>query len=234
MLTSLPIVGHFYWLFETSYFSGLGIDPEIFNRPIFSSNTLNTTLFLISLFPVVKMVSWLIIVTVLIIVVMVLINTFLRGFVINRCGCLINIDRYLDRAGFNSEWMFWLLSIFIGLGTIFSLIGLYAVTAEFVKGKGYEIAERRMSSFLKEDVECTDSWSSKISGCYMIDGVEGKDHMVVLNNDTHIVYFSRESYVNKYGVLTVVPRLFIKEKSSDARYELSRKYKVYKPTIKSE
>ncbi len=236
-IVSMPIISHYYWIFETSYLSALGIDPEIFSRPIFSSNTMNAILFFTSIVPV----MWSIAILLLGFLMFVLLDGLFESTLSYRNNSNEAIKRkfgralrMLSKAKFNGGYLSRLFVIWFVCSLGFVFTALYAASVQFVRNKGYSIAEYKMSGYLKENPDCIGSWSRRVSGCYTIEGVEGEDHYVVLNNDTHIVFFSRELVEIKEGEEKLVAKLHIKEKTPSQKYETSRSYKPHVPKVAAE
>lgn len=237
LLTSIPIASHYYWIFETSYLSALGVDPENFSRPIFSSNAMNAILFFVSIVPVL----WLFV----FVLVMFFIGVFLDGVLnyffpsekyINRMDAKKHnwLVRFIEKFRFNRGCFYKLSVTSILYAMIVFIIYLYVLSIEFIQNEGFSIAKHKMSAYLKENPDCIGSWSRRVSGCYTIEGVEGEDHYVILNNDTHIVFLSRELVEVKDGEEKFSARLHIKEKTSNKKYETSRSYKPYVPKVATE
>jgi hypothetical protein len=227
----LPFIKLVYWVFDTAYLSGFGINPEIYSRPIFSSSFIGVWLFAESLYPM--MIGWIFF---SLIIFLVLFNMNL-----SLLGRPLRAEQGIDILESDTKWIRFkkifptAFSKSVNWPIAILLIGIYLIifitgAASYSSKKGRSLAEIQMEHY-NANGECWDKFNSKNNGCFRVSGISGAGHFVIANLETHLLYLSRE-VVNGNGAgesnKKFITKLHIHEKSPKEKYSISRDYKPTK------
>lgn len=182
-VASIPIASLFYWSFDSSYLSTFGVGPEFYSRPVFSSDLIKTWVFVYTLKPAIFIIC-----STSAVILIVLLYLSYRSAEDNAVtppeetsNFLIFINKF-EKAG--SVALSFLLTGLI-LILFFSRGFLY-----FVK-EGAKLAQEQIDIYIK-DGYCFDSFSVKNIGCYSIPSEQGNTQLLILNNEKHLIYMTRE------------------------------------------
>ena len=231
----LPFIKLIYWVFDTSYLSGFGINPDVYSRPVFSSGFISFWLFAKSLLPI--WIGW-------------IFFSFVIFFTLLNINLGISekpekTAQDLNLLDSDSEWIRlkkvfpyalsksvkWPFSMFV-IGGLFILFITGAIVS--ASEKGLSLADVQMERY-DATGECWDKFNSGNSGCFHVSGIDGADLFVIANLQDHLLYLSREAVDDKKPTVPnkeFITKLHIHEKSTNEQYTISRDYKPIK--IKAE
>jgi len=230
----IPLAKLIYWVFDTAYLGGFGVSPDIYSRPIFSSGFVSTWLVVESLG--IMIVGWSILAFVLFIILTAVNVKPNRDFLTNeeednKRGAIVSEDFSLKEKIFNffdrilesvSHSLDWPVIIWSSGLSIFLLLAFAMIWAS---EKGNKLANEQRDLYLNNGI-CADKFNSSNSGCFKITGIKGKDHFIIANSKTHLIYLSRESGCNddssqicKSGI-----KLNILEKAPGSQYSVVRDF----------
>ncbi|MBT2988229.1 MAG: hypothetical protein KME65_04640 [Candidatus Thiodiazotropha sp. (ex Ctena orbiculata)] len=237
---SLFLLQTSYWAFETAYFGYFGVSPEIFNRPVFSSGFISVWFFAYSIKPI--LIIWLVIFVINVIVLtgyqfqnlqfkeqQVLDRNEPSPDEKNEKDCDNSQNRkLLSNNYFTNLYTALFKSLDIPIA-IFG-VGLFVLMVVvsflvYVDDSGRELAKKQFSKYQKH--ECIDVFNNNNTGCYSIDGFEGKDHLILTNNKSHLIYLSRNNTaVTSEKETDDLPniKLNIIEKADDEVFKIKREY----------
>jgi cbb3-type cytochrome oxidase subunit 3 len=227
--STIPLFNLLYWIFEVSYFGYFGISPELFSRPVFSSNLIDIWIFAILLQPAFMV---LIIVMAVILIPVIWINLYAHNnqnvdsdenigtdktkHFLTKLVTLLKPAEHLAILG-------WLLVML----TFFVLLILFVYTSK----EGRKLAKMQIEGYSRVDYKCFDGLDDNNIGCYSIDGIDGSNHLVITNNKTHLIYLSQTPSIsskNKAADNPVPFDIHIVEKAPGDVYKITRQYKPYK------
>jgi hypothetical protein len=223
----LPLLQLTYWSFEAGYFGFFGISPELLNRPLFSSLFINIWVFAILLKP--AFIVW---TSIMVVVFISLIISFnynppkqLKSNLYERIGQdkLKHIFYKLTASvllSANLTLIIWAV-VFIAF-----LAPLFAITK--ASNEGADLARKQIKLYQQANFECFDGFQENNLGCFSIEGIDGSDYLVITNNRSHLVYFSRQwsKSVKSTGTVRLVRlELHILEKAPGKTYKITRQYK---------
>lgn len=223
----LPFIKLIYWVFDTAYLSGFGITPDVYSRPIFSSGFISAWLFAGAMTPI--FIGWALFSVVIFVVL----------FSINFESLAPPKQREDDKKSSEKESEFskfitsiidalsksieWPSFIFI---SGFILIIFFVTTILHTHKNGFKLADEQISVYANEG-KCGDKFNAKNVGCFNVSGIEGTNHFVIANLQTHLLYLSRRP-TNESGSITCDKEykvtLHIHEKKSDKQYSINRDY----------
>lgn len=223
----LPLLQLSYWSFEAGYFGFFGISPELLNRPLFSSLFINIWVFATLLEP--AFIVWTLIMAVAFILLIISFNYKPPKQLISNPDAPIGQDKdkhilYKLTASVLLSGKLTLVSwavVFLAF-----LAPLFAITK--ASNEGADLARKQIQLYQQADFECFDGFQENSVGCFSIDGIDGSDHLVIANNRSHLVYFSRQwsKSVKSTGTVRLVRlELHILEKAPGETYKITRQYK---------
>ena len=247
-----------YWIFDKGYLSGLGISPEIFSRPVLESDFIIAWLSAEMVMPIVWGV--LAIAACLFVFLYGKPSSsksadLLLGPASEEQGgeeaeplvADFNISckgqAKQKEFGRSSRLMDWVQEVvdktvkamiipftFVSISIL--LILIYAVSVVVLHGKAHKVGASQIKQYLsKESRQCTDAFNNNYLGCFHIEGVQGTGHLLILNDDTHLIYFSCSNMSDKSDAMTAPCleknlSLKILEKEPGKQYSITRDYRV--------
>ncbi len=218
-----------YWLFDTAYLGGFGVNPDVFNRPVFSSDFVSVWLVAESM-PVI-LAGWSMLALVaLLVLTMANYEKGRRGEGGNEGVSNTNHSTSEPQLNGRPSRIFESLSKSIDWPAFIWVSGLLiimflALTVIWSVSKGEELSEIQRDWYLNEGV-CLDKFSSGNVGCFTVSGVPGNNHFVIYNSDTDLIYMSRKDCIDidSKEECKASISLNIVEKSSKTQYSVIRDY----------
>ncbi len=214
----------FYWSFEAAYFGYFGISPELFRRPAMSSDFVNVWLFVVSLTP--AFFAWSFVM--LVVFVLSVMRNYREINKINSCD--IEGKPEIQRGASKIKYAIacsWKFPIGIWSSVFFTFLAiLSAFNGAATEGMG--LAKKQIDGYRQYNYDCFDGFDNNNLGCFSIEGVDGGDHLIISNNDTHLVYFSREPMSSDNNVAEIQHVnivLHVVEKAPGEVFKILRQYK---------
>lgn len=238
----LPLIKVIYWTFETAYLASFGISPEVFNRPVFSSNFISVWLFTTSILP--AFIFWLALI--LIGFLMLTFSNFEQYETIpstknskKNIESIEHINKKTKLEKFRYHLKDFFLRLFnaaidsIYIPFLFLVIGLLILITSlglflWANKEGRSLGETQLNNYIHKNI-CLDSFNNSNEGCFTIEGIEGDDHFVIINNKTHLIYTSKKTTPKKDEgsiINNTKTKLHIIEKEPNQALKISRTYKT--------
>ena len=226
----IPFAKLVYWIFDSSYLGGFGINPDIYSRPIFASGFVSTWLVVESLGFIFFAWSFL---AVVFFVILTSANISPRRYETKDQDHIQNTEKVLSDQSTLKEHFYdflerisdavsrsieWPLIIW---GAGFSFFLFFMLSMLWASNKGSELAISQRDLYLKHGF-CADKFNSSNLGCFAIHGVEGENHFIIANSKTHLIYLSREGSPQNNETSGI--ELTIMEKKTDTQYSITRNF----------
>ncbi len=186
LLGTLPILSMTYWVLDSAYLSEFGIGPELYSRPIFSSSFITAWLSAIAIKPIS--------VGLLVVSFLLFLLVFSANF--NRkkarkappTNTQENKDALFPRFSEAFEKAFISAAILLLAG--FTVLLCFAILITTLSNEGKKLAAEQIDTYVTNGT-CIDAFNNIQTGCYVIEGEGGKDHLVIHNGDKFIIFMSR-------------------------------------------